>query len=331
MTVNAATATTYSQKGIREQLSDVIYDLSPTETPFMTAIGKGEAAKARFVEWQTDALASAGANAKIEGDDATYNTFAPTARPRNYIQQFEKAIIVSDIANAVTTAGRKEEMAYQIQKRSKEIKTDIEYALVGANTASLAGSTATAGKLGSVTSWLETNVSRGSGGSSGGFTSTNLTVAATDASSTNTRTLTEAMIKSVVKAIFDNGTGDPSLILVGSFSKQIASGFAGIATKYQDLNPGGSKSSSAGVKILGAADWYVSDFGSHHIVPDRFSRGRDAFVSDPETFSLHYLEQFQVVPLARTGSAEKRLLKATLTMKVSNEKGSGIVADLKTS
>jgi Family of unknown function (DUF5309) len=332
MTVNTAAKTTYSTTGIREQLSDIIYDISPMETPFMSACRKGEAAKARFIDWQTDALAAAAANAHIEGDDATYLTATQTTRVRNYIQQFEKSIIVSDIANAVTTAGRKEEMAYQISKRSKEIKRDIEFAVVGANTASDDGSTLTAGKLGSITSWLESNATRGSGGASGGFTSTNFTVAATDVATsvTNRLTFTEARLKAIIKECWDEG-GDPALILVGSFNKQNASAFAGIATKYQDLNPGGSKSSSAGVKILGAADWYVSDFGSHHIVPDRFSRARDVFCLDMDYWSMHYLEQFQVVPLARTGSAEKRLLKATLTLCSKNEKASGVIADTLTS
>lgn len=330
MAVNAATSTTYGMVGIREDLSDMIYDISPTETPVFSAIKKGAPAKQRKVEWQKDSLAAAAVNKHIEGDDATYNTAAATVRLHNQCQTFTKAIIVSDIANDVSTAGRKQEMAYQLEKRSREIKRDIEFTIAG-NYASLPGSTSSASTLGSIEAWLETNVNRGTGGASGGFTSTTGPVeAATDASSTNQRTFTEARLKAVIKSCWDNG-GDPTMVVVGSFNKQQASAFAGIATKYQDLNPGGAKKSSAGVAILGAADVYVSDFGTHRIVADRFSRARSALVLDMEYWSVHYLQPFYTKNLAATGSAEKRMLLTTLTLCSKQEAASGVVADLTTS
>ena len=329
MAVNAATTTTYGMVGIREDLSDMIYDISPTETPVFNAIKKGKAATQRKIEWQKDSLAAAAVNAIIEGDDASYNTAAATVRLHNQCQSFDKAIIVSDIANEVSAAGRKQEMAYQLAKRSKEIKRDIEFTICG-NYASLAGSTSSASTLGSIEAWLETNVSRGTGGASGGFTSTTGPVeAATDASSTNQRTFTEARLKTVIKSCWDNG-GDPTMVVVGSFNKQNASAFAGIATKYQDLNPGGAKRDSSGVAILGAADVYVSDFGTHRIVANRFSRARSALVLDLEYWSIHYLQPFHTLNLARTGTAEKKQLVTTLTLCSKNEGASGVVADLTT-
>lgn len=330
MTVNTAASTTYGMVGIREDLSDMIYDISPTETPVTTAMKRGEKATQRKKEWQKDALAAAAVNTHIEGDDAVYRTASATVRLHNQCQTFTKAIIVSDIANAVTTAGRKEEMAYQLAKRSKEIKRDIEFTVCG-NYASLAGSTASASTLGSIEAWLETNVSRGSGGASGGFTSTTGPVeAATDASSTNQRTFTEARLKPVLRSCWDNG-GDPTIVVVGSFNKTQASAFAGIATKYQDLNPGGGKRDSANVAILGAADVYVHDFGVVRIVPNRFSRARTALVLDMDYWELNDLQPYHTLNLARTGTAERKMLVRTLTLTSKNEAASGVVADLTTS
>lgn len=328
MAVNAAATTTYSQVGIREDLSDMIYDISPMETPVFSKIKKGKAMSNRAIEWQKDSLATAAVNKHIEGDDATYNTATATTRLKNYAQTFSKAIIVSDIANTVSTAGRKEEMAYQLAKRAKEIKRDIEFTICG-NYASLPGSTSSAGTLGSIEAWLETNTGRGSGGADGGFTPTGVVEAATDTSAGAARTFTETRLKTEIRSCWDNG-GDPTLVVVGGFNKTQASAFAGIATKYQDLNPGGKASSSDGVKILGAADWYVSDFGQHQIVANRFSRSRSALVLDLEYWSIHYLLPFQTKELARTGTAEKRQLTTTLTLCSKNEAASGIVADLTT-
>ena len=330
MAVNAAASTTYDRVGIREDLSDMIYDISPTETPVFSAIKKGKGMTARSIEWQKDALAAAsGTNALIEGDDAAYSTRAATTRLANRAQTFGKAIIVSDIANAVTTAGRKEEMAYQLAKVAKEVKRNIETTITG-NYASLIGSTSSAGTLGSIEAWLETNDNRGSGGSDGGFTPTGSVVeAATDADDAGTtacRTFTEARLKSVIKACWEAG-GDPTLVNVGGFNKQAGSSFAGIATKYQQLSQG-KVGDSGEVKILGAADWYVSDFGQHKIVANRFSRGRTALVLDLEYWSIHYLLPFETKPLARTGTAEKRQLTTTLSLCSKNEAASGVVADL---
>jgi hypothetical protein len=330
MAVNTAATTTYSQIGIREDLSDMIYDISPTETPIFSALKKGKAMTARKMEWQKDSLAAAAVNKAIEGDDPTYATAVATSRIFNYAQTFSKAIIVSDIANTVSTAGRKEEMAYQLAKRSKEIKRDMEFTIAG-NYASLAGSTSSAGTMGTMEAWIETCDSRGSGGADGGVTAnTGIVEAATDASSTNQRTFTEARLKAVIKLCWDAG-GDPTIVNVGSFNKQQASAFAGIATKYQDLNPGGKSRDSANIAILGAADVYVSDFGQHRISANRFSRARTALVLDREYWSLHYLEPFHTLNLARTGMADRRMLVATASLCCKNEAASGVVADLTTS
>lgn len=327
MAVDTATTTRFEQIGEREQLSNKIYNLAPMDTPFMTAIGRGPAATNTKVEWQTDDLAAAAVNKQLEGDDASYATASATVRLANHTQIFAKSVVVSGTAQSLSTAGRRNELLYQVDKRTKEIKRDMELAFTG-NYASDDGSRATARALGGFEAWIETNSSRGTGGADGGYTTTGIVNAATDASSTNLRTFTETLLKASIKSIWDE-TGDSApLIIVGSFNKQQASGFSGIATQYQDH---GNVMSSKNVAILGAADIYVSDFGKHKIVPDHFSRGRSALLVSPKHWEARYMRPFKINQLAKTGDADKRQLIAEVTICSKNEKSSGVVADLTTS
>jgi len=330
MAVDAATQVKYDQVGVREQLSDRIYNVAPMDTPIMTALGRGKKATNTKVEWQTDTVRAAAVNKQLDGNDIPLKTRTGTKRPCNYTQIFAEALGVSTTAQAVDTAGRRQELLYQVQLASKGIKRDIEFTISG-NYASDDGSRATARGLGGLESWFKTNVSRGSGGSSGGYTtSTSQTVAATDASTTNTRTFTEARAKAVIQSIWENSDGGASpLIVVGAFNKTKASSFTGIASPNQQY-PMGAKSSKA-LAIIGAADIYVSDFGKHRVVANRFSRSRSALFLNPEYASLRYLYPFKVEKLAKTGLSDKRLLHAELTLEVKEEKAHGVCADLKTS
>lgn len=326
MAVNTATTTRFEQVGEREQLTNKIYNLAPMDTPFMTAIGRGSAATNTKVEWQTDDLADAAENAALDGDDASYVTAAATVRLANHTQIFTKSVTVSGTAQKLSTAGRRNELLYQVDKRTKEIKRDMEFAMTQ-NRASDDGSRATARTFAGFEAWIETNSNRHAGGSDGGFvTSTQLVTAASD--STVQRTFTEAMLKASIKSVWDETGESTPLVIVGSFNKQIASGFSGIATQYQDH---GNVKSSKGVAILGAADIYVSDFGKHKIVPNHFSRGRTAMLVNPKHWEARYLRPFKINPLAKTGDSDKRQLIAELTICSKNEKGSGVVADLTTS
>lgn len=329
MTVNTAAYTRYEARGIREDLTDRIYNVAPTDTPVMTAIERGRKPKNTRFEWQTDTLAAAAVNAALDGADAAFSTTTPTARPCNYTQIFTKSVIVTGTMQEMDTAGRRDELLYQVEKRTKEIKRDIEAAITG-NAASDDGSRATARRCGGLETWYRTNTSRGTGGTSGGFTtSTNQTVAPTDASSTNIRTFTETRAKAVIKAIWDNGGGTSPLVVVGSWVKQQASAFSGIATRNQQFSMGPTSSKS--LAVIGAADIYVSDFGKHKVVANRFSRARTAHFVDPEMLSLHYLRPFQVFKLAKVGDSERRQLLAELTLCVKNEQAIGVCADLRTS
>ena len=330
MAVDAATQTRYDQTGVREQLSDRIYDVSPMDTPVMTALGRGKKATNTKIEWQTDTVRAAAVNKKKDGDDATLVTRTGTVRPCNYTQIFGEGLSVSGTAQAVDTAGRRQELLYQVSQATKAIKRDIELALCG-NYASDDGSRSTARGLGGFESWIRSNKDRGTGGANGGYTtSTSQTVAATDASTTNLRTFTEARAKTVIRSTWDNSDGGACpLIVVGSFNKTKASAFAGIASPQQSY-PMGPKSSKA-LAIIGAADIYVSDFGKHRVVASRFSRSRSALFINPEYASVRYLRPFKVEKLAKSGDADKRYLLAELSLEVSNEKAHGVCSDLTTS
>lgn len=327
MTVPTGTYQTYQTVGIREDLSDMIYDLSPVDTPFLSNIGRGKCSQSKF-EWQIDSLAAAnGANAVIEGDDATTNTASATTRLSNHTQLMDKVVRVSSRNQAVNAAGRKNELSYQVAKRAKELKRDQETRLTG-NYGDTAGAAAIASTTAGYEAWITSNESRGSGagatqGSAGGYANGKAS-AATDASSTNTRTFTEALLKTVIKSCWENG-GSPNMVMVGGHNKQVASNFNGIATQYRD-NP-----KAAQATIIGAADVYVSDFGTFSIVPNRFSRAKSALVIDPEMWSVAYLQPYKVTDLAKTGHSDRKMLSVEFGLVSKNQIGSGIVADLLTS
>jgi hypothetical protein len=308
------TFTAHSAIGQREDLTDIIYDISPTETPFMSSVGKTKAT-AVYHEWQTDSLAAATiANAAVEGADATSATLSPTVRLGNYTQIIQKTVQVSGTLDAVNKAGRKSEKAYQLAKASAEIKRDLETILL-ANQGRSAGSSTTARKLGSLLSWIKTNSDFGSGGADPA------TIGVSTRTDGTQRTFTEALLKTVIAEVYASG-GSPKILMVGVTGKQKVSSFAGIAAQRY-MAP-----SNTPTTIIGAADVYMSDFGSLQVIPQRFMRARDALVIDPEYAALAYLRPFQTNDLAKTGDSENTQLLAEVTLEVKNEAAHGIIADL---
>jgi hypothetical protein len=314
------TYTRFDAKGVREDLSNVIYQISPEETPFMSNVGR-ENVTNTFFEWQTDDLAAAiTTNAQIEGDDITsFTAVTATVRLGNYTQISRKDVIIAGTLEAVDKAGRRSELSYQMAKKSAEIKRDMESTML-ANQAAAAGSTSSARKSGALLAFLKTNTSEGSGGSDPSYT-TIPDAARTDATTTNLRSFSEALLKDVIQKVWTEG-GSPSIVMAGPVNKQNLSKMAGIAG--QRFNATGAKPST----IIGAADVYVSDFGNVSIVANRFQRERDVFVLDPEYASVCYLRPFQTVELAKTGDAEKRMLLCEWGLKIKNEKAHGAVYDL---
>jgi hypothetical protein len=309
---------TYAAVGMREDLSDVIYNISPTDTPFMSTIGKTKAT-AVYHEWQTDSLAAAAANAAVEGADASTATLSATTRVGNRTQISQKTIGVTGTLEAVDKAGRKSEKAYQLAKASAEIKRDMEFTLLNNTVQSNGTAGSTARVLGGLQTWLATNGDFGSGGSAGASGTTART------NGTN-RTFDEATLKTVVKEVFESG-GSPKILMVTPAHKQTVSAFAGIAAQRY-MAP-----SDAPTTIIGAADVYLSDFGSMSVVPNRFmlsgnSANEVAFVLDPEYAAVAYLRPFQTKDLAIVGDAERTQLLVEYTLEVRSESAHGIVADL---
>lgn len=323
MTVPSGTFQTFQAIGNREDLEDIIWDVSPLETPFTSAVKKGKAT-ATFHEWQTDALAAAAANAQIQGDDATVNTAVPTVRLRNYCQILSKVVSVAGTQEAVDKAGRDSELSYQKAKRMKELRRDLEFAVVR-NQNSTAGAAGTAAKLASLESWIATNKTS-AGQTSGTSIATTPgysggTVAApTDGSTTGT--LTEAMLKNVISLAWTAG-GDPAMLMVGPTVKQkISSGFSGIATRFRDV-PSGKQA-----QVISGVDLYISDFGEHKIVPNRFMRDQNILALDMEYWRLDRLRTLQSWPLAKTGDSEKHQMLMEVTLSSLNELASGKVSDI---
>ena len=321
-----ATFQTYAAEGIREDLADVIYNISPEETPFISNVGRKAVSNTLF-EWQTDSLASATTdNAVVEGADAGNATQASTARMQNYTQISKKVIQISGTMEAVDKAGRASELAYQTAKKSAELKRDMETILTR-NQAASAGSDTEARVTGSLEAWLRTNTNRASGTTSGADPTLSATTsgfpnaAATDAGAGDLRTFTEALLKDVIQSVWTEG-GDPSILMVGPTQKQKASTFTGIAAQRY-MAPGDAPST-----IIGAADIYVSDFGSVSIVPNRFQRDRSAFVLDPEYAAVGYLRDFEIHDLAKTGDSDKREIIVEYGLEISNEAAHGVIADI---
>lgn len=305
------TYSSYDAVGNREDLSDVIYDISPTATPFMSAIAKVSATATNH-EWQTDSLAAASAtNAVIEGDEATTDASAATTRLGNQTQISDKVARVTGTQRANDSAGRADEMDYQVMKRSKELKRDIESSLL-ANNAKVVGNDTTARELAGVEAWIATNTSAGTGG-------VDPTGDGTDARTDGTqRAFAESDLKNVLAACADEG-GEPDLIMVGSFNKQALSAFSGNATRVTD---GDQNSLNTAIHI------YVSDFGQLEVVYDRFQRDRSALVIDSSMWAMATLRDFSSYDLAKTGDTDRKQILCEYTLEARNEKANGIIADL---
>lgn len=325
MTVPAATFQTFQQIGRREDLSNQIYKISPTEKPFTSAIKKTKATQSKH-EWQTDALATASATASaiIEGDDATANTADPTVRLNNELQSLRKVVAVSGRAREIDAAGRADEFEYQLKKRMAELGRDLEAALTQ-NNAATAGSASSAPLMASAESWLSTNktsVGTGTAQTTPGADSTAGRPITAPTDSTAAGTLTEAAVKAIIRACWDQG-GDPSLVMVGSQIKQKISGaFTGIATRFRNVE---SKSQA---EIISGADVYVSDFGSTTIVPNRFMRTKTVLVIDPQYWGIASLRGFRVERLGKTGDSDRAQIVGDYTLECRNEKASGKVTDV---
>lgn len=313
---------TFTAVGNREDLADIIYDISPMDTPFFSRAPKTSATH-KTHEWQTDSLAAAADNAALEGDTATAVAVTASTKVSNFTQIFEKAVTVSGTQRSVNSAGRADEYSYQTMKQGRELKRDIEHGLTR-NYAGTAGGIGTARHLGSLESWLSTNRTTVGVSTSGVATagwSTSGIIAPVDASTAGS--FTKASLDAVIEACWTSG-GNPTVILCGPHNRTQLSGFTGISTLFTDAQK------TDQTYLQGAVDFYKSNFGTLEVVPSRFSRDATVSVLDMDYFAVAELRPMQLTPMAKTGDADTAQILCELTLEVRNEAASGKVTDCTT-
>ncbi|MGY3035916.1 hypothetical protein ACVIIV_005086 [Bradyrhizobium sp. USDA 4354] len=326
MTVVSGTLQTYDRVGNREDLEDVVYNISPKDTPFVSLIGSVPVSATRH-DWQTDTLRAPAANAQVEGDDYAFQTKSPTVRVQNFTQIASDTLIVSNSQEKADKAGRKSELGYQLAKMGAEIKKDVELSLVS-NVASSAGSSTTGRVSAGFPAWISsatsTNGLRGSGGSSGGFSSgTGLVSAATNGTQ---RAFTKLLLDTAISTCYNAG-GNPTTVMVSPYNKRMFSTF------MSDSNVAQQRSAANGKKtaIVAAADMYLSDFGELAVVPNRVmlnaSASRNVLVIDPDYVARGVFRAMQTEKLAKTGDAEKRAVVTEFCLVMKNEQASTVIAD----
>lgn len=320
MTVPSNTFQRSSKVAVREELHDTISNIAPTQTPFISNIGKGTA-KNTYVEWLTDDLADADPNnAVINGDDAANDALTDAVRLANYTQLMDKVVGISTTTQAVQSAGEQTKMSYQLLKKSKEIKRDMEKRACG-NYAAVPLADGTAGKTAGMVAFIRTN-----GSIAGDATISTLsgtTSGYVNAATVNgtLRNFTETLLKDAIQDAWNEG-GEPTMAIMSGPLKQTASAFAGIADLRRDAGGKGAAT------IIGAADVYVSDFGNISFVPSRFTTGRDVSIIDTGLWSVLYLQKFSTTDLAKTGHADRKLLAVEWTLKCANELGNANIGDV---
>ena len=302
---------TYEATSDREQLSNIIYNISPQTTPFMSAIGKNSVKNVTF-DWQTETLPSASGTGEIEGFEISRAATTATVRESNVAMIQSRNSTVTGSQQASDPAGVKSQIAHFMALNAKALKRDMETALTG-NYAKVAGSASAARQTRSFESWITSNDSRGSGGADG-----SASAAATDGTQ---RDLTEALLKAVLQTGFGNGA-EMSMAICGPYNKTVISGFTGRSNVRQVIE---TDTVEASISL------YASDFGELKIVPDNFSRERSLLLVDPNYAAVSYLRDFESVDISTIGDAITKMLVVEYGLQMSNEAAHGIVADLNVS
>jgi hypothetical protein len=311
LSVYDASGTTGVGRGNREDLSNTVYDISPTDTPVLTALPRGKAT-AVLHEWTTKALAAAAANEKIEGDDATITAANAKTRLNNRTAISNKVAGVTKTQQAVDKVGMMDALAEDVGDKLSEIKRDVEL-MLNSNVAKVAGDDSTARKAAGIPTWIVNAAS---------VIGANPTGDGSDAATNGTqRALTEPLLLEASRLAYDDG-GAPSLLVVGTFNKSVISGFAGNQTRNTDAKE---------KKLINSVSFYEDDFNTLKVVADRFGVSRNAVLIDPEYMKVAYLRPFETWDLAVTGSSMRKQIEVEWTLEVSNPNAHAIIRDLTTS
>ncbi len=311
MPVPANTLQTYQSTYNAEDVSEIIMNISPIDTPVLTTAKKGTA-EATYTEWPIESLAAPnGTNANIEGDDADLDASTTPTRVGNWTQLVDKTVSVTTTQNAIRKYGAKNEFARQKAKKAKELKRDMETIMLR-NQARVVGAAATAQLMRSLPSWITTNVSRGATGANG-----SATTAATDGTQRN---FTEALFRGVLVSCITNANDLPSMVMAGPANRaNLSSQLTGNSTRFYELKDG---TLNASISV------YRSDFGPLKLVMNRFQRERDMWFINPDYLEIRTLEPMQYQDLATTGLTQKGQMWTNFTLGVLNEAAHGVLADL---
>lgn len=301
---------------IREDIQDIIYNISPDETPFLSACKK-TTAKSTLHEWSTDTLRASAANAHIEGDDTTASAVTGVTRLNNRTQIFKDSILISDTDQGLSKIAKDKEMSYQILKAGKTMKLDIEKALFD-NNAKVAGSSSAARELAGAPVWLTSNTVKGSGGADANGTGSN---ARTDGTQT---VFTQAKFDTVMQSVWENGGTGSKTAYLSAFNMTKCLGFAG--NNNQRANVVGSDE-----RVINSISIYLTPWGEISLRPTRENRSRDVFLMQNDTWQVATLRPMKNVELAKTGDNSKRQLTTELTLVCTSEAANGMVADCTTS
>jgi len=307
----------YDAVGIREDLSDIITNVSPEATPFFTKCGK-TTARNTLVEWQTDSLRSSAANAHLEGDETSFTAVTATVRLNNATQIFKNAVIIADTDEGLDKAGRAKEMAYQTLKIAKEQKLDIEKALFDNN--AKVNSNGSARELAGAPAWLTSNTDFGA--NEGADATGDGSDARTD-ETTTLRAFDQDRFDTVMQSIWENG-GNPDSVYLSAFQMNKALGFTGNNNQRSSVQAGDER-------VIKSLAVYITPWGSVEFIPSRENRSRDVFIMQDDMWEVATLRPTKNIELAKTGDATKRQVVTELTLCAKNEAANGGVFDCTTS
>lgn len=313
---------TYDAKGIREDLQDSIYNVSPETTPVLSA-GRRFKATQTYHEWQRDTLDTPSAtNAVIEGDDRTGQAVTPTQRVGNYTQLMDKVVVTSTRAESSRKAGRASERQYQKAKKMKELKRDIEARLLSNNEAVAGNGSTVARETGGLGVMLYTNADHNGAGATATHSSGAPTTAIT--AGTN-RAFTEALLKTAQQNVFNTSGEMPNMLCLTPSHKTTFSAFTGIAEIRKSVDKGKQ------AQIVGGADVYMGDFGEIYVTPNYVhgvANPNTAFLLNPDTYGVAYAQNFKSEELAKTGHAHTDLVSVEVAAVVTSETANAKIADL---
>jgi hypothetical protein len=316
---------TYQSVGNREELSDIIYNITPEETPLMTLLGR-EKCVSRHPEWQTDTLKTPGANAVVEGNQWSFASVVPTVRVGNYTQISELTYGVTNTQETVDKAGRSSQIKYGTVKAGKELKRDMEYALLAKQASVVGADSTTARQLGSFASWLKTNNDSGSGGSTTGYNSgTGLVAAPTNGTF---RAFTKTQLEAVAQKTYTSG-GNFTTLMLSPYAKQVFSTFA----SADQLRSNQSSGKNDQITITTGADMYVSNYGPISVVANRVMATANTTAShvlliDPDMAKVGIARPITVRDVGAVGDAVQKVINVEYTLIMKNEAAHGKIADI---